>query len=366
MVDHLDDRAAEAHGVEREHTEHHEAEVRHRGVRNQLLHVALHQRHQRAVDDADDGQHHDRHDELTRGVRKNRQRETDETVSPHLQEDRRQDHGTRCRRFGMRVGQPGVEREHGHLDGEAEEEAEEDPELQSGRDEMPDLVEAQHVERVAGVQPGNVEEGYAAVVVEVERQDREQHQHRPAQRVEEKLDGRVQLAIAAPDADEEVHRHEHHFPEDVEEEKVQRAERADHARLQQEQEHVVLLLAGCDGGIGRVDSNQAHQRRQQDQQQRDPVDAERVTDAQLRNPVELLAELEQPVAGPFGIERGPEEQRDREVDCRGGGSDDLDEPRVCLIDEEDDDQRADQRDIGDDRQNGKIFHSKRLSSTRAL
>ena len=100
-------------------------------------------------------------------------------------------------------------------------------------------------------QARDVEERDAAVVEEEQRQDRQQHQHRSGQRVEEELDRGVELPRAAPDADDEVHRHEHDFPEDVEEEEVERAERADHAGLQHEQQRVVLLLAVMDGAVRR-------------------------------------------------------------------------------------------------------------------
>ena len=41
------------------------------------------------------------------------------------------------RRLGVGVGQPGVEREHRHLDGEAEEHAGEDPAARSSRSMLP-------------------------------------------------------------------------------------------------------------------------------------------------------------------------------------------------------------------------------------
>src|SRR5947208_9357730 len=53
-------------------------------------------------------------------------------------------------------------------------------------------------------------------------------------------------------------RHEHYFPEHVEEEEVQRAERADHPCLQQEQQNVVLLLPEIDCAEGRHDGDQSH------------------------------------------------------------------------------------------------------------
>src|SRR6266478_1340912 len=47
---------------------------------------------------------------------------------------------------------------------------------------------------------GDVEERSPAAVEEVEGQDRQQHQHRSGQGVEEELDGRVELPRLAPDA----------------------------------------------------------------------------------------------------------------------------------------------------------------------
>ena len=76
---------------------------------------------------------------------------------------------------------------------------------------------------------------------EVQRQDSQQHQHRAGQRVQEKLDRRVQPAVAAPHADQEIHRHQHHFPEQVEEEEIERHENAQHAHLQQQEQNVVFL-----------------------------------------------------------------------------------------------------------------------------
>ena len=46
-----------------------------------------------------------------------------------------------------------------------------------------------------------------------------QHQHRSGHRVQEELDRRVDAAVVAPDADQEIHRHQRDFPEHVEQEK---------------------------------------------------------------------------------------------------------------------------------------------------
>ncbi len=133
-------------------------------------------------------------------------------------------------RFGVRVGQPGVEREHGNFDCEGEEEAPEEP-----------FLELQREKRVTELPDTSLDaEG---VCSEVNRQDREQHQHRTSQRIEEKFDGRVEAAFAAPDSDEEVHRDEHHFPENVKEDEIERHENAEHAGLEEQQQDVVFLFA---------------------------------------------------------------------------------------------------------------------------
>ena len=46
--------------------------------------------------------------------------------------------------------------------------------------------------------------------------------------------GFVQAPAMPPDANEEIHRHQHDFPKDVKEEEIQRHEHAQHAGLQQQ------------------------------------------------------------------------------------------------------------------------------------
>ena len=106
--------------------------------------------------------------------------------------------------------------------------------------QVPDLMELQDRERRRIAQPSQAQE--AARVEEVEGQDAEQHEHRAEQGVQEELDRRIELARAAPDADEEVHRHQHDLPEHIEQEEVQGHEHAEHAGLQEEQEDVIFLL----------------------------------------------------------------------------------------------------------------------------
>jgi hypothetical protein len=51
----------------------------------------------------------------------------------------------------------------------------------------------------------------------------------------------VDAPLAAPDADDEEHRHQHRFPEEVEQEEVLRDERADHGELDGEHHGVEEL-----------------------------------------------------------------------------------------------------------------------------
>jgi len=57
-------------------------------------------------------------------------------------------------------------------------------------------------------------------VVEVECQDREQHDDGAGEGVQEEFDGGVEAALASPDADEEIHGNEHDFPENIEEKEI--------------------------------------------------------------------------------------------------------------------------------------------------
>ena len=126
---------------------------------------------------------------------------------------------------------------------------------------------------------------------EVERQNSQQQQNRSDQRVEEEFDGRVEFPRAAPDADQEVHRHEHDFPEHIKEEEVERDENAEHAGLQHQHEDVILFHAVLDGVPRRERCEGTEQRRQQDEEQRDAVDTDVEVSAERLDPIVVLDEL---------------------------------------------------------------------------
>ena len=264
--------------------------------------------------------------ELLGRPRTNRIGNADDAVAAQLEQDAGQDHADRRRRLDVGVGQPGVEREDRHLDGEADEQEQEHGVLEPRLEERLFVSRFAHgriVDRSRVVGLGLrivlgsgfvVSAGFVrswpwparrwkvvvtgwplstcraalptrcktmrskvwtstcfsadvrgpsplgrrrrppsillradevAHVGEVEGQQRDQDEHAAEQRVEEELDGGILAARPAPDADEEVHRQQHHFPEDVEQEEVQRQERAEHARFQEQEEHAVAAHEAC-------------------------------------------------------------------------------------------------------------------------
>src|SRR5437899_12106617 len=161
-----------------------------------------------------------------------------------------------------------MERKHGHLDGKGEEEAPEQNPLQGGGKLRNRGQQRGNVKRVSGARPGQFMRAI------VKRQNGQQHQYRSGQRVEEKFDRSIEPPVAAPHADQKVHRDEHHFPEQVEEEEIERHEDAQHARLQQQKQNVVFLLAGLNRAPRRKNGNRAQNRGQHDQKEADTVDSQ--------------------------------------------------------------------------------------------
>ncbi len=242
------------------------------------------------------------------------QREPQESVGAHLQQHAGQHDRARRGGLDVGVGQPGVEREHGHLDGEPEEKGPEDPLLHAQRE-----MELHQFGDIEGVVAELLE------VLEIESEDAEQHQDAAGQRVEEKLDGGVKLPRAAPHADDEVHRHQHQFPEHVEQEEVQRQEDADHSHLLQEEHGVVLLEPFFDRRPARQDRQETHQRGEHDQQQADAVDADHVLHAEAGDPLGALDHLK---PGGVLVEAPDQRQRDQESRQPGKIGPDLDQ---CLV-----------------------------------
>ena len=155
----------------------------------------------------------------------------DKAIGAHLEQHARKDDRARGRGFYVGVGQPGMEREHGHLDGEGGGEGQEDPVLQVVGHAGPLALQVEYVQGLG------LELRYSG-------DDGHQHQERAGQGVEEELDGCVDSVGRAPDADQEGHGHEHYFPEDVEDEEVERDEHAHHTCLEEEKHDIELAYPG--------------------------------------------------------------------------------------------------------------------------
>src|ERR1051325_4634493 len=90
-----------------------------------------------------------------------------------------------------------------HLDTERQREGQKQPELGARRNQTAAVAErlAQH-----GIVEGPDAGG--ALMNEIKRNDANQHQERSNGGVDKELDGRIDTPLAAPNADEEEHRHE--------------------------------------------------------------------------------------------------------------------------------------------------------------
>ena len=305
-----------------------------RGIGDQLLHVLLHERDQRGVDDRDNAQRIDEGHEEGARVRQHGQREAEEAVAPHLQQNTGEDHRARRRRLHVRVGEPGVERPHRQLNGEGGEEREPEPGLHRRRE-------------VVGEERWDI----GGASVEVHEEDRQQEQHRAHQRIEEELERRVDSPRAAPNADDQEHRDQLALEEDVEHHEVKGAEDTDDQRLHDQESDHELAHARRDRLPRSEDADRDQERGEDQEEDRDPVHAQVVADVVLGQPRHQLDELE---FGRRGVEIGDEHDREREGDHRSperhvtGIGRDLPFVAPDQQDEENSDQRQ-ERDGGQDR-----------------
>ena len=149
--------------------------------------------------------------------------------------------------------------------------------------------------------------------LEVHHKDRDQQQDRAEKRVEEELERRVDASVAAPYADDQEHRDQAALEEKVEHDEVERAEDADHHRLHDQEGDHVLAHPGRDRIPAGENTNRRQQRGQDDEQHRNPIDADVVANG-LVDPHRTLDELE---VGGTRVERSPQPERQREIDQRG-------------------------------------------------
>ncbi len=172
-----------------------------------------------------------------------------EPVGAQLQQHRREDHRALGRGLGVGVGQPGVEREHGHLDAEPHEHAAEHQDLR-GTGDVLECRPARPVPTMLKVSPP-VRKNSARKLTD--------HQRRTEQGEQEEFDGGVLALLAAPHADHEVHRQQHDLEEHEEQDQVLSDEGADHAGVQdQDEDQERLGVVRLREVVPAVDHHQRH------------------------------------------------------------------------------------------------------------
>ena len=112
----------------------------------------------------------------------------------------------------------------------------------------------------------------------IEPQDRHQHQDRAEHGVQDEFHRGVNSAAMSPDADEEIHRNQRQFPEDEEQEKVERDEDADHGGLDDQQRDEKSLHVFVDGLPGTENRQRREKSGEQHEEQADAVHADVVMD----------------------------------------------------------------------------------------
>ena len=270
VVDRLEDRAVEAEVVRREEAERDQPHLGEARVGDHPAHVGRAEGEQRAVEEPDRRQHEDRHAEVVHRLRELRDHDPQEPVDRRLRDDAREHRGDLGRRLAVGVRQPAVQREERRLDRERDREAEEDPGVRARLD----LVEVE------------------GALVEAVHDQRGQHQQRADHRVDHELDRRRATARPAPDADQHVERDQHHLEEGVEEQQVLRGEDADHGAGEEEHQPEVGARPLAAGPEGVRDRGGHHDHREPREPEREGVEPDRVRDAEARDPVGLLGELE--------------------------------------------------------------------------
>ncbi len=128
---------------------------------------------------------------------------------------------------------------------------------------------------------------------EIQAQDAGQHEGAAEQGVYDVLHGRIFAAPGAPDGNQEIHRDDFNFPEQEEEQQVERGEYTQDAGLQQQQPGEIFPDSQMDfpGDQHHQETQDGHQ---EDQRQADAVHAQMIEGIDSRNPGDLFLELHRP------------------------------------------------------------------------
>jgi hypothetical protein len=301
VVDRLQDRALGAVAAQREDPEDDEAELRDGRVPEDQARAGRRERHRRPVEDRGERQHQHQVLEVRAGVGEDRRDDAQEAVGGDLGEHRREHGEHRQRHVAVAVGHPAVERERRHLHEERRGEAEEDPLLRA----LAQRVGRQVAEREAQV--------VAALLGDQDaRGDRRgQHQQRPDQGVDEQLgDRRDARALRPPDPRQEQERQQHQVEEQDEERQVLGHQRAEHGALGQAEEEEELPRRAPLSPRRPHDAHQEDERREHDEEEVQPIDAQLVVDAERLDP-HLVGGVLQPLGAPVEVDERPDRPRER-------------------------------------------------------
>src|SRR5262249_46313142 len=330
MREHLVDRALHADRAEGEDAENDEAQVADARIGDEFFQIGLNERHEGAINDANDGEHSDVRRRIFRSVREERQAEAHHAIGAHFEEDTGQNDGTGRGRFDVGIRQPGVQRKERHLDGKGDEERKEKQKFLEGSER-----------NTAGLQGTlNVHQIKAAGEI-VQPHDADKHQDGSCHGIENEFDGGVDFAAVAPDANKEGHRDKHHFPEEEEEEEIEREEDANDADFEHQQHDEEFLDALVNVVPGRDDRDGSEERRQDDEEHAEAVHAEVIPNRRGSDPMEILLEL---IAGDreLHVPRQQQEKREAEFKERNAKGESFDE-FVIVAAKNEDRERADNR-----------------------
>src|SRR3954469_8351767 len=131
-----------------------------------------------------------------------------------------------------------------------------------------------------------------AAGVHVEPNNGCEHEDRGDHGVQEELYGSVNASLVSVHADDQRHRDQRGFPEDVEEEEVERYEDAEHRRLKQQHEDEEFFYAPVYRVPLNDDAEGNKECGQYDQPKRNPIDTEVIVDVGRRHPNFVDCELE--------------------------------------------------------------------------
>ena len=199
---------------------------------------------------------------------------------------------------------------------------------------------------------------------EINPQHRQQHQQRAEQGVEEELEAGINAPLAAPDADDEEHRNQPAFEEDVEQEQVERRENTHHQRFQRQESDHVFRHAGLDRLPACQNAERQQQAGEHHEQHRNAVDAHVIGNA--GSGPEPLGQLDKLKCRRRALELAPQINGQRRIDqgdderhpAGGRGA------NTFAAAGHQDEQRADQRKEGDDGE--KVTHSAHHPNTNML